>query len=484
MKYNNLKKCSHFFLILILLSIGIISCKKDLSTQTTELPKNFTTKQEAKLYLDKKLNEYGRIIAKLAQNSAMKNLVYKRIAQKFDGDYNVLLRDLVKPKSSETLSLKRTLSMSYNPNPTTPDEPISVDLEELEQALTEPLQVNGQTLYPQIFIPFFEEQQTAEPPIEPGDPGTPDPCLNVISTGPIYPNPVIVPYSGDEIAGQEVFTGYTYDQSGLLIENIPVDECFAKKHRVWAVTLNERVDETGNITQPVSGTPPQTTTVERAADTYIPSMTIKENKESFIKGASEIYLIAAVSWENGINPTSNQIEASFRSNKAAKAQGVFNIVNDVDYNFFIRDFSRKEIRRQNSIDINFTYFPLSSALYSDYDPCFGLLTATGNPSTNYSAYQNCKQTNPSIKTYYYPDRGNYVYFLIYEYDTGFFNLDGYREEYIQANNNSIKFRYRSNESPYIATRLKISKQNESGNGSYTGMANFNNGEINLSSRIR
>jgi hypothetical protein len=381
--------------------------------------------------------------------------------------------------------------MSSGPIPSNPNGPPSaINLQALQQALTQPLQINGETLYPQIYIPFFDELEVVEAPTdptEPGDPGNPvepDPCLNaVIPLERFYPNPVIVPFDGEEIAGQEVFTGYTYDQNGALIENISVDECFAKRHRVWAITLNERVNDNGNITPPISEVP-SPPTIERGADTYIPSMTIKENKESFIKGASEIYLIAAVSWENGINPASNQVEASFRSNKNAKAEGVFNVVNDVDYNFFIRDFSRKEIRRQNSININFTYFPLSTALYSEYDPCIGLATATSNAGTNYTAYQNCKQTTPNVKTYYYPDRGDYAYFLIYEYDTGFFNLDGYRAEYIQANNNNLKFRYRSNESPYIATRLKISKKNESGNGSYTGMANFDNNEINFSSRIR
>jgi hypothetical protein len=51
----------------------MMSCKKDLSSQTAEPPKTFTTKQEAKLYLNKKLNEYSMIIAKLAQDPEMKN---------------------------------------------------------------------------------------------------------------------------------------------------------------------------------------------------------------------------------------------------------------------------------------------------------------------------------------------------------------------------------------------------------------------------
>lgn len=492
MDNNNLKKrLPKVPLILLAIAIGLSACKKEPSNQIAEPQKSFATKQETKIYLNQKLNQYGKIIAKLAQNQAMKKLVNERVSLKFDGDYNVLLNDLVRPQSSETLSLKKNLNMSSGPIPSNPNGPPSaINLQALEQALTEPLQVNGEILYPQIYIPFFEEQQPVEVPIgpiEPGDPGTPvepDPCLNAMATAiPDYPNPVIVPYDGEEVPGRETFTGYTYDQNGTLIENISVDECFAKRHRVWAITLNERVNDTGNVTPPISGVP-SPPTIERGADAYIPSMTIKENKESFIKGASEIYLIAAVSWENGINPASNQVEASFRSNKNPKPQGVFNVVNDVDYNFFIRDFSRKEIRRQNSININFTYFPLSTALYSDYDSCIGLITGTSSTGTNYNAYQNCKQTNPNIKTYYYPDRGDYVYFLIYEYDTGILNLNGYMTENIQANNNSIVFRFRSNENPYIATCLKISKKNESGNGSYTGMANFDNNEINFSSRIR
>lgn len=227
----------------------------------------------------------------------MRRLVNERVSLKFDGDYNVLLKDLAKPVSPEMFALKKGLNMSAAPAPASPDEPVqSVNLQELEQALTAPVLVNGETLYPQIYIPFFEEQEEVDPvePIEPGDPGTPvepDPCLNAIATAiPDYPNPVIVPYDGEEIPGQETFTGYTYDQQGTLIENIPVDECFAKRHRVWAITLNERVNDTGVIPPTTSGPTPSTTTDTHSQAAYISTMKIKADKESWIKGANDVYI--------------------------------------------------------------------------------------------------------------------------------------------------------------------------------------------------
>ncbi|QPH39813.1 hypothetical protein [Pedobacter endophyticus] len=485
MEHKSTNKAKLLLLVLVFAVLFIGGCKKDRGEQVDKSPKTFNSKQEAKVYINKKLNEYGKILAKYAVNVEMRKLVNNKVAEKFDGDYNVLLKDLLKNSPSEKLLLKSNLKMTITPTPSGQAiEPLNLQL--LEVALVEPFIVNGEILYPQIYIPFFEEQELE--PIEPGDPGTPidpDPCSHVVvsSLEPVYPNPVIVAYDGEEGPGEETFTGYTYDQNGLLIENIPVDECFAKRHRVWAVTLNERANRLGVTPQPTSGPTPAAPTTAIGADAYFPKMTIKHHKESWIKGASEVYVIAATSWENGINPSTNQIEASFRCNKLRQI-GVYNEVNDLEYNYSIRDFERKEIKKEKSIDIDFTYFAFSSELYSYYDACTPLLYATNNPIANYNNYENCKKTTPSVKTLYYPDRGDYVYFLIYEYDTGFLNLNGYKTEYIPANNKSIKFTFRSNEGPYLAARLKISNKNQASTGNFTASANFDNNGINVSSRTR
>ncbi|KQN32449.1 hypothetical protein ASE92_17750 [Pedobacter sp. Leaf41] len=480
------KTLSKTITAIAILAVGLSSCKKNIENQVVGNVKTFSTKQEAKAYVNQKLNEYGKIIAKLAVNPEMKKLVNNRVAEKFDGDYNVLLKDLVENNSSDRLALKSNLQMSTAPMPSGPAQ--QVDLQALEIALTEPVVVNGETLYPQIYIPFFEEQEYPEEPIEPGDPGTPlppDPCLNAVINPlePIYLNPVIVISDGEEIPGQDTFTGYTYDQNGALIENIPVDECFSKRHRVWGITFNERVGSNGTVPPTTNGPTPTAPTTPIGADAYFPTMTIKEHKESFIKGGSEVYFIAAVSWSNGINPTTNQPEASFRYNKSPRHYGIFNEVNDVDYNFEIKEFTRKEVNRQKSIDVNFNYFRFNSELFSDFDQCKNILFA--DPVGNYAAYLACKSTSPNIQTHYYPERGDYVYFIIYEYDTGFLDLNGSKIVNVAADNNSIQIRYRSNENPYLATRLKISNKNEQNTGgAFTSNANYDNNEIRLSSRIR
>ena len=38
-----------------------------------------------------------------------------------------------------------------------------------------------------------------------------------------------------------VFESYTYDTNGLAVPRGDVDECFAKRHTVWAITINERM---------------------------------------------------------------------------------------------------------------------------------------------------------------------------------------------------------------------------------------------------
>lgn len=473
-------------LILLTITMGLNGCKKDRSNQIAGLQKSFTTKQEAKIYLNQKLNEYGKIIAKLSQNAAMRRLVNERISLKFDGDYNVLLKDLVKPVSPEMFALKKGLNMSAAPAPASPDEPVqSVNLQELEQALTAPVLVNGETLYPQIYIPFFEEQEEVGPiePIEPGDPGTPvepDPCLNAIATAiPDYPNPVIVPYDGEEIPGQETFTGYTYDQQGTLIENIPVDECFAKRHRVWAITLNERVNDTGVIPPTTSGPTPATSPAQTGADIYISNLAIKENKESWIKGGSEIALAWILSWKNGLNPASGAKQTTVYAPLGDGSGTSGKASNEIGF------FTRKEVRRETEKYINYTFASLSK--WKDFD----YTLPAGVPVSEFARYWS-SHTPPFI--YRYPNQGDYMYITIFEYDDHFWetlysfigvNSNAQTEDIYNQDGGFLEtISFPSNENAYINLPIKIIPKNANENSTNTSNMNINNSLIKFSTRHR
>jgi hypothetical protein len=80
-----------------------------------------------------------------------------------------------------------------------------------------------------------------------------------------------------------------------------VSECVAKRSTVWAVTINESITGTA-----ASGNPPAPAAAATAPDytqaALINTIRVKTQKESWIKGASEIHITWRTSWYNGIDP--------------------------------------------------------------------------------------------------------------------------------------------------------------------------------------
>ena len=212
----------------------------------------------------------------------------------------------------------------------------------------------------------------------------PDPCLNAVINPlePVYLNPVIVVSDGEEIPGLETFTGYTYDENGALIENIPVDECFAKRHRVWAVTFNERINNDGNTPPINSGpTPPTTSTVKINAK--IDQMTIKTDKEMWFKGANDVYIMYSYSWPDGINPATGQ----YSHTPMILAWGD-NAVSAIS----LGSYTNRDIKKQRHLAINKTY------------------AVFGRPDTFYTGEFNSMRDK-------YPSKGTMIYYAIFEFDS-------------------------------------------------------------------
>jgi len=426
-KTTNKAKLLSLLLIFVIASTG--ACKKDRGEQIDKLPKTFDSKQEAKVYINRKLNEYGKILAKYAINPEMRKLVNSKVAEKFDGDYNVLLKDLLKNSPSEKLFLKSNLKMTIAPTPAAPAiEPLNLQL--LEVALIEPLIVNGETMYPQIYIPFFEEQELE--PIEPGDPGTPiepDPCLHVVSNSlePVYPNPVIVAYDGEESTGQETFTGYTYDQNGLLIENIPVDECFAKRHRVWAVTLNERPPLPPNIVAELPTSYSGQSNIAQAA--FIKNMKIKVNKESWLKGANDLEMTWSMSWKDGVNPITNTYAVHPFELSTFRGGAGFTYI----YTIGLGKYTKRDVKKGRNKELNIDY------------AVFGKPTSFVYGGGEWNSMRD-----------WYDKMGTHIYYVIYEHDTW-----ADKDAYIPVESpkagfpNTVKVIALSNNSPYISGRIKI-----------------------------
>jgi hypothetical protein len=456
-------------LYLLFLCILGLSCKKE----TGKLPRdgennNILNKVEAKAYVNDRLSKYARVIASLSRSTYVRKVVNQGIAKKFDGDYNILIKDLYKMLASPGTD-QATHKLAPPSEEPGVDPPSPVDLTILGELLLEPVLVNNDTLYPQIYIPFSEPEQVDE-----GMEGVlpADPCANVAPLSPteVYPYPVIVSYDGDESSGQEVFTGSSYDHNGIAIDGIQVSECFAKRHPVWAVTINERVDQSGRFpgdiyAQPSTGNAP----TPIGADLYMPDIVVKQHKESWIKGGSEIQMQFGVSWANGTNPSTAQTRQFKLYSQTSLSQDA-----PIDITFL----SRSQIRNKRTVPINFTYAPLSS---------WGERINVSYVENNVTKYRS------EIQYYNYPTKGDYLYLIVYEYDDHFWEYFlGNGTSYAtggmgipdQTGNYLTNFYFKSNEGPYLQTSFKIIQRGAFQSGANSGNYDINTDQLYFKSRHR
>lgn len=437
-----------------------ISCKKYPGGVPGELvvENKFSTKAEIKTYINEKLDNYAKVIASLSKSSLVRQVVNEEVAKKFDGDFNVLIKDLYPAiinklnKGNKIAKIGKAKTMVGGPTPEeipidTFDPPSSVDLGTLEQLLTEPIVVNADTLHPQIYIPFFDQTEDDY-----------NPCLNdPYNSSGTYPYPVVVPYDGDETTGIDIFDGYSYDANGTMVLHSNISECFAKMHTVWAVTINENGQNGSNTPNTISGPPYTPNTPLQGADAYIPKLTIKSHKENWLKGGSEIYMAYAFSWVDKINPATGlrqitRFKQIMNGSPGTYSSYITNFgISHGSEIIEIRKFTRNEINKSKQISVDFTYAPLSRPIQHPYS------------------------------TYYYPSYGDYIYLVIFEYDYEF-EGNGLDSEYVDG----VELDYvLSKNSPYLTEKIKIAPKNTP---MYviqnTFAANISNSEINFTSNHR
>ncbi len=216
--------------------------------------------------------------------------------------------------------------------------------------------------FPQIYIPFFNEREQ-----------------KISEKGKrVNEYPTVVT---DPISNIEVVTGYTVDEYGEIVEVERVDEEYAQYNEVWVVSLNERAEvsvvgfandcdtyaflcypdykgkhtvdqpslrtnNTNNLrnTCTSDGNPGVPKDSERGIDIFINNMTIKEHKEPWHAGASEVNISMTTIWGRGVNEFTGQ------SDKTAYWDEVSSRLFRKGYT---REYIDEEIEKVNRPDINF-----------------------------------------------------------------------------------------------------------------------------------
>lgn len=207
------------FLVISTILFVFNSCKKnDIETSAS-----ITTSQDLDDYkfLSNNLKQFAIILAPIINNSETRNIVRNKAKEKFDQEYEVLIKDLFTNNLIQSLVSKEK------------SEKLHVDL----------LERSGTHLYPQIYIPRYQYLEdnslntSTSPQVE-------------IEDEPVPLNPILVFYSGDpEVDSSQTnqsYPGYKIVENELVYYTM-VDEEYANEHEVWIFSINETVNSFGDL---------------------------------------------------------------------------------------------------------------------------------------------------------------------------------------------------------------------------------------------
>lgn len=261
------------FGIAIVLGLFLVGCKKSTDQPNEQQPESQIRKEslatasmeERRAYVRENLKIIMTELGQVMKEPNFRGLIHSKVADKFDGDYNVLVKTLLSD----------------------PVYGARLNTERMQRALNAFKNLEGQNFYPQIYIPSFKKQQ--EETIQSNNAAQ------------------VVFFDGNE-AVTEV-PGYVYNETGELVPSgIMVNEEYSLQHEVYIISLNESVDNEGELSEAaqraatlkpgvhnnssglisgikgVSGTKG----IMAAVNFWIDTIYLKTGKESWLAGASEV----------------------------------------------------------------------------------------------------------------------------------------------------------------------------------------------------
>ncbi|NOU16981.1 MAG: hypothetical protein HOO91_05420 [Bacteroidales bacterium] len=204
-------------LIGLLFALAILAgCSKNENIGLAD-SNNPTTDQST---LQGKLNILSMGILGASDDELVKEILYKEVEKKFDGEYNVLFNTLISECRKNGVDLigimqKHLNTMGYNEN--------------IEEVLKSFQNVEGVNYYPQVYVPFYSNKNQFK--------GT----LKMASSVQVVTDNV-----QEGITPKTKFIGLqlSRDAKNRIREAI-IDENIAVNNPVWVVSLNERVNNDG-----------------------------------------------------------------------------------------------------------------------------------------------------------------------------------------------------------------------------------------------
>ena len=259
-KLNGPFKKRHLYLGCLALLVASCSQEENFNGKQNEMV-NTMTSSEQMAYAKKNLLTLGNAVVSLSNDKEFKTSLYKGVEKAFDGERNVLIKDL---SAIETQTGRNSDKLKQTLVGIAGDESMA------NKALQAFDNIGNTNYYPQVFIPFYDDLKQA------GKIGIEEPVL------------VVLAEHGD------VFPGYKIGKDGQLNEtSFLIDESFAKQHEVWVLSINERVDQNGNVISELASLSDKGTGNGRTQSAYYPDaifyqVKCTQHKESWAAGASEV----------------------------------------------------------------------------------------------------------------------------------------------------------------------------------------------------
>ena len=280
---------TNFFLVMLCFIMWGCSKKEIAHNQlepTTENPLEYCTFHFKNL---------GEGVAEAIMDKSFLDNVYSEIDKKFDGEASVLVKNIFPLQEVEKIknskSFFQSLEAFYN--------------------------IENASYYPNIYIPSYDELKHE------------DKLRKKL--------PYIVFFVPGYDEERVLFDIYQVENGQLILQDFKIDESFAETNEVWVISLNETVDNDGNV--PAINLREIPENVDRTTitvDYRLDKMTVKKRKDSGLNGKDEVSIRGFLVEPDGTG--NDEIIACSSTN-----------VNDN----LIRKFSKSEINNQVEINVNF-----------------------------------------------------------------------------------------------------------------------------------
>lgn len=326
------------FLQLVVMLLLLASCKKNLdaavSSKTEKQNVHTLPLDKQYSYVSENLKTIATQLAIAIKNPLIKSQVRSEASKKFDGDYNVLLRNVFSIKSLEG---------NYDRNA------VNTAFEAFEQ-------IEGSNYYPQVYIPSCIQKR------DPNSRRSSE--LSTIQERQVESGKTeFVIYDGNE--DQQIFPAYILGvDNQLQLNGVLVDENYAIEHDVWVISLNENVDNNGEL-EPIDNIDPTPTPVNNNPILGIPPPPINPNlinvkieniginclNESWAAGKADVSIRASRStWNGRQDGQSNGAIAEYNCDRSS----------DDPRGILIRQFFRDETINGTTLQIQYVNFNLQS----------------------------------------------------------------------------------------------------------------------------